>query len=360
MHDGIVRTLTDVRHVPELRKNLISLGTLDSNGCSYRAAGGVMRVMKGALVIMKGLKQNSLYLLQGSTVTEAAAAASSSDIDSDTTKLWHMRLGHMSERGIDVLGKQGLLGSKKIGKLDFCEHCVFGKQCRVKFSRAVHTTKGTVDYIHSDRWGPSTVPSKGSGRYMLTFIDEFSRKTPKEVWSGKHANYENLRIFGCLAYAHVNDGKLEPRAKKCIFLGYANKVKGYRLWCPDSKSSSWKATLQTIVALSTTEAEYIAATEAVKEAIWLKGLVGDLGLKQESSTVYCNSQSAIHLTKNQMFHEWTKHIDVRFHFIRDVVSQGTVMVEKIFTDENPANMMTKHIPEIKFKHCLDLISISSI
>ncbi|KAK2970311.1 hypothetical protein RJ640_017042 [Escallonia rubra] len=101
MHDGIVRTLTDVRHVPELRKILISLGTLDSNGCSYRAAGGVMRIMKGALVVMKGLKQNSLYLLQGSTVTGAAAAASSSDIDSDTTKLWHMRLGYMSERDED-------------------------------------------------------------------------------------------------------------------------------------------------------------------------------------------------------------------------------------------------------------------
>ncbi|KAK3040718.1 hypothetical protein RJ639_028008 [Escallonia herrerae] len=130
MHDGIVKTLTDVRHVPELRKNLISLGTLDSNGCSYRATGGVMRIMKGALVVMKGLKQNSLYLLQGSTVTGAAATASSSDIDSDTTKLWHMHLGHMSERGMDVLSKQGLLGSKKIGKLDFCEHCVSGKQCR--------------------------------------------------------------------------------------------------------------------------------------------------------------------------------------------------------------------------------------
>ncbi|KAK2986648.1 hypothetical protein RJ640_011726 [Escallonia rubra] len=132
MRDGIMRTLSDVRHVSELRKNLISLGTLDSSGYSYRAACGVMRIMKVALVVMKGLKQNSLYLLQGSTVTVTAVAASSSDIDSDTTKLWHMRLGHVSERGMDMLSKQGLLGSKKIGKLDFCEHCVFGKQCRLE------------------------------------------------------------------------------------------------------------------------------------------------------------------------------------------------------------------------------------
>ncbi|KAK2974639.1 hypothetical protein RJ640_020521 [Escallonia rubra] len=105
MHDGIVRTLTDVKHVSELRKYLISLGTLDSKCCSYRAVGGVMRIMKGALVVMKRLKQNILYLLQGSMVTGAVATASSPDIDSHTTKLWHMRLRHMSERGMDVLSK---------------------------------------------------------------------------------------------------------------------------------------------------------------------------------------------------------------------------------------------------------------
>ncbi|XP_075084731.1 putative mitochondrial protein AtMg00710 [Nicotiana tabacum] len=61
-------------------------------------------------------------------------------------------------------------------------------------------------------------------------------KTPFEVWSGSPADYSNLRIFGCPAYAHVRDGKLEPRAKKCIFLRYATGVKGYRLWCTDQKT----------------------------------------------------------------------------------------------------------------------------
>ena len=64
MFDGIVRTLLDVKHVPELKKNLISLGTLDSNGCTYKAGGGVMRISKGALVVMKGLKHNGLYFFK--------------------------------------------------------------------------------------------------------------------------------------------------------------------------------------------------------------------------------------------------------------------------------------------------------
>ncbi|KAL5551202.1 hypothetical protein UlMin_001378 [Ulmus minor] len=68
---------------------------------------------------------------------------------------------------------------------------------------------------------------------------------------------------------------------------------------------SWKAQLQPVVALSTTEAEYIAATEGVKEAMWLKGLVGELGYMHDKVEVICDNQSSIHLTKNQMFHERT-------------------------------------------------------
>lgn len=75
-----------------------------------------------------------------------------------------------------ILSKRGLLNDHKIWKLDFCEHCVYGKQTRVKFSTAIHRTKGTIDYIHSDFWGPMPVTSKGGARYLLTFIDDFSRK----------------------------------------------------------------------------------------------------------------------------------------------------------------------------------------
>ena len=60
-------------------------------------------------------------------------------------------------------------------------------------------------------------------------------KTPKEVWSGNPADYSNLKVFGCRAYAHVNQGQLDPKARRYIFLGYAFGVKGNRLWCPDLK-----------------------------------------------------------------------------------------------------------------------------
>jgi hypothetical protein len=74
MFDGVVRTLCDVRHVPEVEKNLISLGTLDSNGFSYKSEGGVMKVVKGAMIAMKGEKNSkNIYKLLGSTVVGEAA-----------------------------------------------------------------------------------------------------------------------------------------------------------------------------------------------------------------------------------------------------------------------------------------------
>ena len=81
MHDGIIRTLTDVKHVPKLKKILISLGTLDSNGCTYKVRGKVLRISKGALVMMRGNKINGFDTLQGSTVTSAIVVSTSKSRD---------------------------------------------------------------------------------------------------------------------------------------------------------------------------------------------------------------------------------------------------------------------------------------
>lgn len=88
-----------------------------------------------------------------------------------------------------------------------------------------------------------------------------------------------------------------------------------------------------MVALSTTEVEYIALTEAVKVSFWLKGILSDFGIEQQDVEVNCDSSSAICLTKHQTFHERSKHVDVRLHFIRDEVSKGSVKVAKISIDE---------------------------
>ena len=79
---------------------------------------------------------------------------------------------------------------------------------------------------------------------------------------------------------------------------------------------SWKVELQDTIALLTTEVEYMAAVEASKEALWLRGLVETFSIMQDSVRIHCDSQSAFHLTKDHKYHKRTKHIDVRFHKIR--------------------------------------------
>ncbi|CAL1361567.1 unnamed protein product [Linum trigynum] len=114
---------------------------------------------------------------------------------------------------------------------------------------------------------------------------------------------------------------------------------------------SWQSRLQKCVALSTTEAEYIAVTEACKEMIWMKKFLNELGFLQEQPQLFCDSQSAIHLAKNASFHARSKHIDVRYHWIRDVLEMKQLQLEKIHTDENGSDMCTKTLPREKFEFC---------
>ena len=75
------------------------------------------------------------------------------------------------------------------------------------------------------------------------------------------------------------------------------------------------------------------------------------------TTVFSDSQSAIHLCKNPIFHDRTKHVDVKYHFIREKISQGVVEVKKVHTDDNPADFGTKVVTLSKFTRCLDLLRI---
>jgi len=116
-HDGRFCTLNDVRHVPSMEKNLISLSLLDSRGLKYSNGDGILQVCQGSDVILKGVISGTLYILHGFTVTVSANVASAEIHKEDMTKLWHMRLGHMSERGMQILSQEDLKCCQKIKRL---------------------------------------------------------------------------------------------------------------------------------------------------------------------------------------------------------------------------------------------------
>ena len=143
MFDGVVHTLGDVRHVLVLKRNLIYLSTLDAKGYKYTGEGGVLKISKGALIVMKGHQKTvMLYVLQVATIIGDVAVTSRSLSEDDIMKLWHMRLRHMSDNSMANLSRRGLLDGKKTSKLVFCERCIFGKQKRVRFSFGIHKSKG--------------------------------------------------------------------------------------------------------------------------------------------------------------------------------------------------------------------------
>ncbi|GKA46788.1 retrovirus-related pol polyprotein from transposon TNT 1-94 [Tanacetum coccineum] len=101
--------------------------------------------------------------------------------------------------------------------------------------------------------------------------------------------------------------------------------------------------------LSNPEAEYVAATEACKELSFLKRFLQELGFKQQRYAVLCDNQSTIHLAKNSMFYKRTKHIDIRYHWIRDAIEDGMFELNKVHTDDNTFDMLTKAVARENLK-----------
>ncbi|KAG8494480.1 hypothetical protein CXB51_011893 [Gossypium anomalum] len=236
MFDGVVRTLSDVRHVPELKRNLISLSTLDSKGYRYTAESGVLKISKRYLVVMKGQRKIAkLYILQGSTVTGDAAVASSSLSDDDITKLWHMRLGHMSENGMTELSKRGLLDgvpssgganymltfiddfSRKVWAfflkqkseivqvrrdhetLDSSSYSTAKRRCRTNEQN--DHGEGSMYVVECNLPKSFWAEAASTACFLINRSPSVAieKKTPQEVWSGNPTNYSDLKIFGCPA-----------------------------------------------------------------------------------------------------------------------------------------------------------------
>ncbi|KAH9725257.1 hypothetical protein KPL70_007804 [Citrus sinensis] len=185
--------------------------------------------------------------------------------DGTIRELRQVRLGHIGEKGLKELEKQGVLGNDKLGNLDLCEDYVLGKVTRTSFKRSVHKSKDKLEYVHSYLWGPAQQISLGermnrtlmervrcmlvqtklpkslwaeillTAYYLvnLSLSSAIEFKTPYEKWTGQPTNYGDLKAFGYTAYAHVSQEKLAPRALKGIFIGYPEGVKGYKIWCTD-------------------------------------------------------------------------------------------------------------------------------
>ena len=170
-------------------------------------------------------------------------------------------------------------------------------------------------------------------------------KGTRELWLSYGSRVRELE-----GYADADGSMAEDR--KAIS-GYAFLVNGGAV--------SWSAKRQEIISLSTTESEYVAAVHAAKEALWLRSLISSLfGIDIPTTTLFSDNQSAIALTKEHQYHARTKHIDVRFHFLRWIVEEGRLRLIYCPTDDMVADVFTKALPSAKVKHFAAELGLATI
>lgn len=119
----------------------------------------------------------------------------------------------------------------------------------------------------------------------------------------------------------------------------------------------FRSSQQGLVAMSTTEAEFVAAAESVRDAVWLQSLLKELKIEHDPTELKCDSQTAIRLINNPEFPRRTKHIDIKFHFIRDLMKKGHFKLQYIPTDKQLADFLTKALPRDQFKFLITAANV---
>jgi len=121
-----------------------------------------------------------------------------------------------------------------------------------------------------------------------------------------------------------------------------------------SEVITWSSKKQATVPLSSTKAEYIAATSSACQANWLRRVLADLEQEQKGAIeIYCDNKAAISMTKNPTFHSRTKHIDIRYHFIRDMVAKKEINLIYCSTQEQLADVLRKSLSKQRFCYLRD-------
>jgi hypothetical protein len=201
--------------------------------------------------------------------------------------------------------------------------------------------------------------------FAVGYVSRFMEKpTTEHMAAVKHLlrYIAGTRNYGCRYVKDEDGGKL---------IGYSDADMAGDI--DDRKSTSgmlfmigrnpvtWQSQKQKVVALSSCEAEYIAATTVACQGVWVGRLLGDLlNKKDDIATIFVDNKSAIQLCKNPVFHDRSKHIETRFHFIRECVEDGKIDVEYIGTHDQLANILTKALGRIQFQSLRERIGVVNL
>ena len=208
-----------------------------------------------------------------------------------------------------------------------------------------------------------TTQSRPDIAFAVNNVARFCSKPTKSHWVAVKRIFHYLKgttHLGLLYSKHAETEALTGYSD-ADWAGDCNDYKsttGY-LFQIGGTAVTWKSKKQSCVALSTAEAEYMALSSAAQEAVWMRELVSDLGNSPINSTViFEDNQSAISMAKNPQYHRRTKHINIKYHFIREQVANGTICLKYCKTEDMLADLLTKGVGPEKFERLRMLYGMS--
>ena len=137
-------------------------------------------------------------------------------------------------------------------------------------------------------------------------------------------------------------------------------ISGY-VYLSNGGAITWGSKKQTTIALSSMEAEYVALSEASREVIWLRHLYGELGyIQKEPILLLGDNDGSIAMARNPEFHKQTKHVDIRWHWVCEFVSDGLINIVDCRDPEQTADVLTKQLPRPKFVPHVNELGLSSV
>ncbi|KAK8593532.1 hypothetical protein V6N12_045612 [Hibiscus sabdariffa] len=172
---GLILNLENCYFVPSLTKNIISMSCLDKMGFEISIKNNSCSFYLNNLFYGSAQLINGLYILNQENMIFNINAKRLKTNDSNQTYLWHCRLGHISERRISKLHKDGLLDPFVFEQFDVCESCLLGKMTKAPFTGKGERESDLLGLIHSDVCGPMNTQARGGFQYFITFTDDFSR-----------------------------------------------------------------------------------------------------------------------------------------------------------------------------------------